>query len=156
MQTKFLIALLALSVQGCALVGSSIPDETRVVDGPSLSLPPDFELKPPSELSKKDNSYKAAEKAQGVLLGAKEPTTVNAGEASWLLNKAGQADEDIREQLEAEEAALEETKKTGWFNKMWGADTEVEEEAEETKMVETKKVEEVLTEEPDTPEVETE
>ena len=126
MQIKFLIAILALMVQGCALVGSPVPDETRVVDGPSLSLPPDFELKPPSELSKKDNSYKAAEKAQGVLLGSKA-TTVKEDDESWLVNQAGMADSAIREQLEAEEAAEKEVENAGWFANMWGSTEEVSE-----------------------------
>jgi hypothetical protein len=124
MQIKFLIAIFALMVQGCALVGGSvIPDETRVVDGPALSLPPDFELKPPSELSKKDNGYKAAEKARGVLLGS-QLTNVRADDESWLINKAGQADSDIRAQLEAEEVAKEKTAKEGWLSKMWGSTEE--------------------------------
>lgn len=130
MQIKLaFIAVMVVVLQGCALVGSSVPDETRVVDGPALSLPPDYELKPPSELAKKEHSYQAAEKAKGVLLGSKaEPQQKSEGD-DWLVSQAGKADSGIREQLEAEASAMEEAEKAGWFNKMWGGD-EAEKEVE--------------------------
>jgi hypothetical protein len=51
-------------------------------------------------------------------------TNVRADDESWLINKAGQADSDIRAQLEAEEVAKEKTAKEGWLSKMWGSTEE--------------------------------
>ncbi len=112
-----------LLLQGCSSIfsGNTIPDETRVVDGPSLTIPPDFDLKPPSKLTKRDTSYHASEKAKGVLLRAKSVKSTNGNEG-WLVSKAGKADSDIRNQLEAEEQASKKVKKSSWFSKMWGGD----------------------------------
>lgn len=131
MKIKFIIIpIIAIVLQGCGslFAGNTIPDETRVVDGPSLTIPPDFELKAPSELQKRDTSYKAAEKAKGVLLGAKKIKAMPKGNEGWLVKQAGTANSGIREQLEAEENAKKVTKKSTWFSNMWGGDKEAEDE----------------------------
>lgn len=90
------------------LLGSrAIPDEMSVVEGPPLSLPPHFNLRPP-RAGEEVRVLDGGATAQQILTGtpaAASDGTVN--EPNWLLQQAGadKADPAIREQLAAEQTA---------------------------------------------------
>lgn len=139
-----IMAGMAVLVAGCGetklLSGRNTPDETRVVDGPSLALPPDFDLRPPT----KSEDYEAVLRAQktvearnlitgvsGTVVEGVPTTSVNAvatpsvGEPNWLTDQAGTARGDIREQLEREAAQEKEAEKdSGFWNKIMGKKSE--------------------------------
>lgn len=87
------------------------PDEFRVVSRPPLSVPPEFNLRPPAAPG--EESGAAAEtpafrEAQGIVLGNPPPSNVGKTNAdSSFLARAGgtMADPNIRSTLSAEEAA---------------------------------------------------
>ncbi|MFZ2587934.1 MAG: DUF3035 domain-containing protein [Alphaproteobacteria bacterium] len=106
---------------GTKLLGSRTPpDETQVIDGPSLALPPDFNLKPPTE----GDDYEAmlgaqkTREAQALILGGSVTPTMVMGVSAtdqWLVQQAGTADTSIRDQLKADAAAPKpEAEKTFW------------------------------------------
>lgn len=134
--SMFVLAGMAVMLAGCGgtklIGGRTLPDETRVVDGPSLALPPDFELRPPE----KTQDYEAVLRAQktaeakGLILGNQvgnvsetttpmQGATMVSGQDSWLTEQAGAADGDIRSQLDkdAEEAAKEPP---SWWDRVRG------------------------------------
>jgi hypothetical protein len=90
----------------------TLPDETQVLAGPSLSLPPSFELRPPL----------TGEADETVLRGptaASVSGTLNTGADVWLVQQAQQkagvvADSEIRADLAAQvvsDTALQTEKK---------------------------------------------
>ncbi len=95
----------------------TLPDETQVIAGPSLSLPPSFELRPPRTGD-----------ANEALLRA--PTAGGESSNSWVVNRAQQeagtrADANIRTDLEAkvvEDKATEaeENQKKGLLQRWFG------------------------------------
>lgn len=121
------------------LLGRSLPDETRVVDGPGLDLPPDFSLRAPEDANEAalGRTVQAGRSAQEILgLGGSvvsgsmvSGTAVGGIEAEvpasdqWLLQQAGgRVDPNIREELNAPtdaEKALEE-EKPGLFKRIFG------------------------------------
>ncbi|MFZ2620739.1 MAG: hypothetical protein WAX89_07700 [Alphaproteobacteria bacterium] len=99
-----------------SLLGSkTAPDETYVVDGPSLVLPPNFSLRPPADGKMVEQTLQA-------------PVAADPNDA-WLLKNAGAVDKDIRKKLEepaaganakvkAEAAEAAEDEKSPWW-KPW-------------------------------------
>lgn len=124
------VAVVAAACGETKLIGSrALPDETRVVDGPSLALPPDFSLRPPSKAEDYEavlRAQKTAE-ARSLITGVsatvvgESATAVGAvptptvGEPNWLTDQAGTAQGDIREQLEREAAEIEKEEKGSSF-----------------------------------------
>ncbi|MBI1363183.1 MAG: DUF3035 domain-containing protein [Proteobacteria bacterium] len=129
--TKSALLVLAATTVLLAACGSTpllsshtAPDEMAVVEGPSLALPPDFELRPPSGTSKtatpiKDEPIDARailnKDAQGVSATVAKPDAAD----SWLIKAAGgdKADPDIREKL-TEKPKEEEKKEKGFFSRL--------------------------------------
>lgn len=122
--------LLGLSACGeTKLLGRSLPDETRVVDGPGLDLPPDFSLRAPEDASEAAlrRTAQTSRSAQELLGVGVSGTNVSGTAAvpvsdQWLLDKAGgRVDPNIREALNAPTEAEESTEKPGllkrWFGK---------------------------------------
>jgi predicted small lipoprotein YifL len=103
------------------------PDELSVVEGPSLELPPDFELRPPSEgatnvsVPLKDESIDARKILNQPAARAASDTPKTDTADAWLVKAAGgdKADPDIREKL-TDKPALEEEKKSekGFFSRL--------------------------------------
>lgn len=118
---KFLVcALIAVGLTACGgISGRKAPDETQVIEGPSLAIPPDFELRPPRE----EGDYQAEllrqqdAKAQELITGSSGTNSVNATtDDAWLLNKFGAksaATSNVRTQLEQDAAAEQPEKKKG-------------------------------------------
>lgn len=102
MNTKIFTGLVvALAVTGCAQVKNplarTLPDETQVLSGPNLSLPPSFELRPPRE----GEPNEALLRSPAVAAARVSATGADA----WLVNQAQQqagvvADEGVRADLE--------------------------------------------------------
>lgn len=114
MTTGFTLAL-AVMLSACGstpLLSNSTPDEMAVVDGPPLTLPPDFDLRPPREKAA-ERSTEARDRARAVITGS---TAVQGqGESSWLVERAGgNADPEIREKL-ADDERVEEAEDDGWL-----------------------------------------
>lgn len=98
-------------------INRSAPDEFKVVSRPPLSVPPDFELRPPVSGGDVVDKSATEQKAKSLILGTQQPAsadavnnTASAGE-SQLLNRAGaaQADPAIREQIQKDRAVDTET-----------------------------------------------
>ena len=124
-----LIVSLMLSACGSTnvLVASrATPDELRVIDAPPLTLPPNFDLRPPRAGEKgKLTVREHTQKAEQIVLKSTNSESTPAQKADWLVQKAGgdSRDPDIRLKLdvEAEVDSVEEAKK-GWLGSLFGAD----------------------------------
>lgn len=131
-RTGFLVAsAAALLLAGCGetkLLSRTLPDETRVVDGPGLVVPPDYQLRPPREASDYETllgERKTAE-AQALITGVSGSVVVSGSVAEvpaadvWLVKESQQqsgvvADPNVRQALENETKLPEpEQKKSTW------------------------------------------
>lgn len=95
-------------------LGRNSPDEFAVVDRPPLSMPPDYDLRPPRPGAPRPQEVKMPERASQMLFGAKSGSnTFLAGQTASsdksdsekaLLDAAGsaKADANIRETLDRE------------------------------------------------------
>jgi hypothetical protein len=107
----------------------TLPDETRVIDGPNLALPPQFELRPPRDAKANAAEVEAQAsraQAQSLIVGVSSTTSAEGVAADdWLVGKAAAAggtvaQPNVRQELEAATQAEEqknETKKPAW--KRW-------------------------------------
>ncbi len=123
---------LALALSGCGetkvLGGRKAPDETQVVDGPNLVLPPNFDLRPPRQADNYESILQQQKNAEARKLIAGQTAAVSAtapaGADQWLLNQAGRVDENIRTELDKDDAVdvakEQDVKKkrfwSGWFS----------------------------------------
>lgn len=106
----------------------SAPDEFAVIARPPLSVPPEFDLRPPSN-TPLDNSEDAANKARNIIKGqegqsiqsSELPAGMTRAEQN-LLVKAGQEkiDPTIREKLAADAEIKKEKKKEGMMDRLLG------------------------------------
>lgn len=97
----------------------AIPDEMMVVEGPPLSLPPNFNLRPPRK-GEAAPVLDGGNTAQKILTGTPAAAADGTAETpEWLLKKAGaeKADPAIRETLEAEHKT---EPKQGFWNRLTG------------------------------------
>ena len=120
---------LAACGSSAPLVGRTTPDETRVIDGPRLTLPPEFSLRPPvSQQNYAETvSQNMQAEARTLITGETETTAMapaaGPAGAKWLLNQAGSADPAIRQTLEAESAAAQaaaEQEEKGLLDRWFG------------------------------------
>ena len=88
------IVMLAGCASGGLFGSKSLPDESRVIAGPKLAVPPDFELRPPragEDFATKLSDEKSGE-IQTLISGApvEKPHAVQATDTdSWLLETVG-------------------------------------------------------------------
>lgn len=99
------------------------PDEFRVVSRPPLSVPPQFDLRPPG-IEGVNTPSATRDKAQSLILGndlAAKPTGASSTAESMFLQKAGaaQADPNVKKEL-AEKKIDEQIKKEeqGWWDRV--------------------------------------
>lgn len=131
---KYSFLALALLLCGCGstnapLVGNKrLPDEMAVVAGPPLTLPPNFELRPPQQqkqsIAEALRAEDASNKARTILVG--DVNTKAKGEVDpWLAEQAGtrKADPNIRQMLDAENAPPAPEKDKGFLG-LFGGDSE--------------------------------
>jgi hypothetical protein len=133
-------AAMMLTLTGCTDLSKALglvktpPDEFTVVQGASLTLPPDFELRPPRSPSDKPTTPTTTDKARQIVFrqtDAKTKAEQNAtseftpGEQA-LLDKAGAADIDpaIRQMVD-KETKQATARSTGFINDLmfWHDDT---------------------------------
>lgn len=116
MNLRFVILMAAVTVPlaGCSSlkrelgVGRNSPDEFTVVKRAPLSLPPEYELRPPAAQGAAPAASETSARAQETLMGApRAPLTVGRGEEA-LLSKAGAqaANPEIRNVIESENGYL--------------------------------------------------
>lgn len=143
-RTGFLVAsAAALLLTACGetkLLGRTLPDETRVIDGPSLALPPDYQLRPPREAADYETllgERKTAE-AQALITGVSGTAVVSGGAEvpaadAWLVKETQQqsgvvADPNVRKVLEDETKLPEPEKKKGFLGGWFGSGDNQKEE----------------------------
>jgi hypothetical protein len=134
MKIRFLFALLLISLlSGCGEdvkqklgIQRKSPDAFSVISNPPLSIPPDFELRPPLEEKSYSKSHIQAQEpshaAKEVLLGTKGSSSKSApsyGENA-LLQKAGAGEADPNIKSILTEDAKKEQKKSGGLKKLFG------------------------------------
>lgn len=121
---------LALALAGCGetkLLGDrKAPDETQVVDGPNLVLPPNFDLRPPRQADNYESILQQQKSAEARKLiagqaaaGTTSATAPAAGGDQWLLNQVGRVDGDIRTTLDKDDSADEAKEKEAQKKRFW-------------------------------------
>lgn len=128
---RFFIMLMMVTVlASCGsskLLGSRTPpDETQVIDGPSLAVPPDFALRPPSDAEDYEAVLRAQKtrEAQAIIVGGEVSASVPGvvADDQWLLQKVGAGHADIRATLEKDNAGpVAEDEKSFW-QRIMGSD----------------------------------
>ncbi|MBL28345.1 MAG: hypothetical protein CMM50_12445 [Rhodospirillaceae bacterium] len=106
------VVLVALALQGCGGLKETLgmgskraPDEMQVVSRPPLSLPPDYNLRPPAPGAPPTGQEPVRDQAAKLLLGDRraEPSALSQGEQAFLTGAgADRADPDIRTKLAQE------------------------------------------------------
>ncbi len=126
MSYRLFILLTAAALASCGntklLTSRTPPDETAVIDAPSLALPPDFTLRPPSQAEDYETVLRAQKTSEAQTLltgvsGTAKVVPVTGGEA-WLLKQAGEADTSIRDNLETDVAAEKKEDDKGLWQKL--------------------------------------
>ena len=126
-------AATAMALTACASGSNNpfartLPDETQVIDGPSLALPPSFELRPPRDAKADAATVEAAlarTQAQALVTGVSSSAPMADTGDDWLVTKAEEAggtkaNARVREELDAAEtqaAAEADARKPAW--KRW-------------------------------------
>lgn len=119
-------ALLAAGCGETKLMARTLPDETKVIDGPSLAVPPSFELRPPREAADYEavlGGRKVVE-ARGLITGVSGTAVVSGsaplqGADALLIKQTGVAvDPNVRSDLEKGEVVEEDKEKKGLL-KRW-------------------------------------
>src|ERR1700743_2494063 len=113
MQKRIILALAGVSLlTACGstklLSDKTPPDETQVIDGPGLVLPPDFDLRPPREAKDYESVLRQQKNAEahglitgihGRMAGVSGTGAVPADD-QWLLKEAnGTAQPGIRDKI---------------------------------------------------------
>lgn len=125
MRWMLVLACVTVGLTGCGsakLLGSQTPpDETQVIDGPTLAVPPDFELRPPTDTEDYEAVLRAQKtrEAQTLIVGGAQAVSATVqGTDQWLLKQAGgdavSATGDIRTQLKDDAAPKADDEKTFW------------------------------------------
>lgn len=116
-----LISLTAALLTACGggqIIGSKAPpDELAVIEGPSLALPPDYDLRPPQDGEGVEESL--VSDTDEMVFGVGKPAAPADPADSWLLKKTGatKADPRIRAKLTQEQKVIQKEEKKGWFTK---------------------------------------
>lgn len=130
------VALMATACGSTKLMAKSLPDETRVIDGPTLALPPQYDLRPPREAADYEHILRAQKtvEAQTLITGVSPTMAPAAGEVpqadAWLVQQTSQqsgvvADPNVREDLrvvtpEELQAQEDAEKKKGLLGRWFG------------------------------------
>ncbi len=120
-RTACVVALVSLTLAGCGETRKAIgwektpPDEFAVVSRAPLSVPPNFQLRPPEPGSVRPQEGTTRAQARGILTGSRELVVAGRSEGELtLLQKAGaeRAMPEIRSVVNRETAALAEADRT--------------------------------------------
>ncbi len=120
-----LAALLSLALSGCASTKRALgfsktaPDDFQVVQQPPLSMPPNFDLRPPEPGAPRPQQGTTAQQARDALLGLMRPTSQPGGAGLdpadiALLKRCGadQIQPGIRKLVDKESDALADADKS--------------------------------------------
>lgn len=109
---QWAVVAMVLALGGCSNAaetfgfGRHAPDEFAVVDRAPLSLPPNYDLRPPRPGAERPQEVKMPERASQALFGQTEldsASSVSSSEQALLaITNAGQAPEDIRDKIDRE------------------------------------------------------
>jgi len=142
MKKTMALLLVATALTGC-ISGKKGPDETVVLENMPLTLPPNFELRPPRK-AEPVALTRGRKEAKKLILGAETETKPEAKvetSDSWLIEKAGgdTRNKSIREIMaeEADVSVEEKAQEKGFFSSMFNEeenqDPTLEELAEMTR-----------------------
>ena len=117
--TALLLISTALTLSGCDTFRNTLgldhyqADEFNIAENPPLSMPPSYNLAPPTSANASDNKTRdenTTQKAKETLLGRKEKTTeATTNSAKAVVAKANEtqkADPEIRTTIAKEESSL--------------------------------------------------
>ncbi len=103
------LAVAAAAASGCASLSRSLgatkssPDEFRVVSQAPLTLPPDYNLRPPRPGEPRPTELQPADEARAALFGQEVGQAASQGERTLVTNAgAGAADPNIRDTIDFE------------------------------------------------------
>ena len=120
---KYIVAFSAVALSACGgITSKTAPDELAVIEGPSLAIPPSYDLRPPR--SGVEQSYEERRAARDILLSSEGAKVESTSPDSWLIDAAGGSArnpnirEELERELEAKAEKKEEKKKKGWFGRM--------------------------------------
>ena len=130
-------------------------DEFKVIENPPLVIPPDFNLLPPEQLSKKNIDDVEGELAKEILFGLDEENsdeTIHVSTMEKIINQtnASEVDSSIRQEINEQFASEKNTDSKVWENETEILDSIAESErlrnerlgivVEETKDIPTTKI----------------
>jgi len=127
------------SIRDSAGVTRKTLDEFTVIENPPLVIPPDFNLLPPEQLSKKNIEDVESELAKEILFGlddksADNKTLISTMDKILLETKANNVDNNIREQINEFFANEKSSKK---FQKEWDSEIEILDSIKESERIRT-------------------
>lgn len=115
-----LISSVLVGCGGGILPSKRPPDETVVIEGPSLTLPPEYQLRPPREAAAAAERERKQE-GRKILFGpgAVKQEAPKAPTENWLVEQAGgeARDTEIRQTLEKEFEKEKKDSEKGWITK---------------------------------------
>ncbi|MEE2525368.1 DUF3035 domain-containing protein [Hyphobacterium sp. HN65] len=120
------VLTVAVAVAGCANRRSAEPDEFRVVTIAPLTVPPEYNLRPPRPGEPRPEEIFPDQAARAALIGARTEFEGTDGEALLVARAGGgEADPFIRAIIDGESAAIVR-KSTSFSNQIlfWGRDSE--------------------------------
>jgi hypothetical protein len=126
---KYMVVFSALALSACGgITTKTAPDELAVIEGPSLALPPSYDLRPPR--SGENRTQEERRQARDILLSSEGVKVESSSPDSWLIDAAGgqarnpNIREELERELEAKADKKEEKKKKGWFGRIIADDEE--------------------------------
>lgn len=128
---KLMMASLAVALSACGgITSKTAPDELAVIEGPSLAIPPSYDLRPPR--SGEGQTYEERRAARDILLSSEGVKVESDSADSWLIDAAGGSARNphIREQLskdmQLQQQREAERQEKSWFGRMTDRDEGVE------------------------------
>jgi len=106
-ETLGAIAVLAMLAAGACSTGPRTPDEFRVLRKAPLTVPPDYNLRPPAPGSARPQELQPDEQARIALFGADIGKDASAGEKSFIAAAGGETtDRSVRSQVDFDSAQI--------------------------------------------------
>ena len=105
-ESAVLMAIAALGVSACA-TGSNTPDEFRVIRKAPLTVPPDYNLRPPAPGQSRPQELAPDQTARAAVFGTDIGRTASDGEKLLIRQAGGEAVEtNIRQEVDFDSAQV--------------------------------------------------
>ena len=105
-ESAVLMAIAALGVSACA-TGSNTPDEFRVIRKAPLTVPPDYNLRPPAPGQSRPQELAPDQTARAAVFGTDIGRTASEGEKLFIRQAGGEAVEtNIRQEVDFDSAQV--------------------------------------------------